>query len=542
MKNTEIFQTACIVSNNDSHILWKSLKRYKAILMLLIMSIAVSLVACGRNTETPPETNPPSLTNGTGPRPENGTTTEDDTSVYGAESISNAHQIDRTQFYGETLTIYAVSRYSNNISAIADEYMRLNPGITIEIISFGGNLTRAIQETSIALGDIAAHVQAPHVTPPVLIESALVSPHDVHHFVNWTPFIDSTPNFNDNNFFMNVIDAMTVDSYLYEFPLAFSFSMVAANHTIPGLTQSMEAYEDGITMYRLLGLMNIFNTTGYHHEMLSQPMFFLHNFDIGHGFNYLQDSFDLETGVANFNNQRFIDFLNSAHDATYPDKVFGADYAPSLSDMMSPDWAFVIWRYFFYYIRVKDNHVIRTLGANDPIDPSNFFSGATPIVSDQGNLIITPATAYVLNSVATPTQQALAWDFMQFMASEEGTKAAYRSISSAELGFGMTPARMPMIPINREAARFSARVNWPAADFFCIKAFMLTGTTDSSEAFPRIYNWLDAIGDMPMVLAQTWPDAVRLTLQDFHNGMISAADAAVLIQDLTEFESVRTEE
>jgi len=184
--------------------------------------IIISFVACGRNGETlEAETY---AHEGAGPRP--GNIIAEDDSTINIGQASDVQPIDRTQFYGETLTIYAVSRYSNNIAAIADEYMRQNPGITIEIISFGGNLSRAMQETSIALGDIALPAGAPPVIPPVLIESTLVNPNDTRHFENWIPFIDSTPNFNDNNFFMNVIDAMTVDSYLYEFPLAFSFSII----------------------------------------------------------------------------------------------------------------------------------------------------------------------------------------------------------------------------------------------------------------------------------------------------------------------------
>ena len=127
------------------------------------------------------------------------------------------------------------------------------------------------------------------------------------------------------------------------------------------------------------------------------------------------------------------------------------------------------------------------------------------------------------------------------MASEEGIRAAYRSISSAELGFGMTRTRLPMMHINREAARFSVVANWPATGIFCNLAFMLTGTTYSDEAIPKMYDWLDVIGEMPMVLAHTWPGAVSLILKDFHNGAISATDAAVLIQDLIAFEMAGTE-
>jgi len=515
--------------------------------LLLTMMIVISLAACGRRNESS-ETD--AYTHeGAGPRPGAGIavdTTAGDSHEHDTTQTPDVQLIDRSQFYGETLTIYVLSRYHNNIGAITDEYMRQNSGVTIEVISFGGNLTRAIQETNIAIGEVARPSGAPPPIPPVLIESTLVNLHATHRFVNWAPFIYSTSDFNDYNFFMNVIEAMMVEDYLNEFPVAFSFSMVAANHSIPGLAEALEMY-DGITMYRLLGLMRNFNITGYHPYpgVSHQRMYLWHNFDVGYGFEYLQDIFDSEDGTAEFNNQRFIDFLNHAYEVTYPDKVFGEDYAPPLHILRSPDWALVNWRYFFLKINTSDSHNIMPFFGDNP---RNFvyafshlmFSGLTPIVSDYGDLIITNTSSYVLYTGATPIQQALAWDFMQFMASEEGARAASRRISSAAQGSAMARERLPMMNINRDAAHFSVRANWPAPDNFCNFAFVLTGTTYSEEAIPILDDWINDIGDMPMILAQTWPDAARLILQDFHNGAITAADAALIIQSLIEFEIAGT--
>jgi len=541
MKNIEIIQTTMI---GISYSL-KALKQRPAILLLLLMIIALGLPACGRRGESP-EADYSYSHEGSGPRPEG--TYAGDANISGTGPEADVQSIDRSQFYGETLTIYTQSRDSNNITAIANEFMRLNPGVTIDIISFGGNLERAIRETSIALGEVVLPADAPPVTPPVLIESALVNPRSTHHFVNWLPFIYPTPDFNNYNFFMNVIDAMTLDGYLYKFPITFSFNMIAANHTIPGLIQAMGAYEDGISMYQILGLMRSLNTTGYHHEETDQPMYLWHNFDAGHGFEFLQDSFDSETGIPEFNNQRFIDFLDHAHEATHPGKVFGEDYAPPPHVIASPDWTFAMWRYFFSNIDVSDNIEVTAFFTGFPrhdviLGTFLYFTGATPIVSERGELIITPTASYVLYAGTSLVQQALAWDFMQFMASEEGARAASWSLNSMELGFGMTRERLPMMNINRDAARFSVYNNSPTPGIFCTLTYMLAGAGDdsdetvtTSEAIQIKYDWMDAIGEMPMVLVQARPDAARYILQDFHNGVISAEEAAMFIQGLIEFE------
>jgi len=528
MKNINILQTVGIDLADTSHDLCKALKQHKATSLLLIVMIVLSLAACSRRSESSDAD--AHTYEGAGPRPE-GTTTGDTNVPHAIPDTGqevDIHLIDRTQFYGETLTIYAVSRFSNNIAVFADEFMRQNPGITIEIITFGHDMTRARRDVNTVLENIAAQ-EAPHVAPPVLIESTLVNTHYTHHFENWGPFIDATPDINNYNFFMNVINAMTLDGYLYEFPITFLYSMVAANNTIPGLVHAMEMYEDGITMYRLLGLMRNFNTTRFHPDVPDQPMYFLHNFDVGYGFEYLHDSFNSETDVSEFNNQRFIDFLNHAREATYPGKVFDEDYAPDFPTMASPDWAFTIWRYFFINVGAMDYHGVMAFRRDDL---RTYFSGATPIVSEQGELIITPAATYVLSTHATTIQQALAWDFIQFLSSEEGARAVYLDIGIL--------LRAPMMHINRETARFIFRADWSTISNFCELTFILTGTTDGDMAIPVMYDWIDTLGNMPMVLAQTWPDAVRLVLQDFHNGAISAADTAVLIQDLIEFEMAGT--
>jgi len=494
------------------------------------MIVVLSLAACGRGSDSN-ETDTYTYAE-TGPRPGD-TTTGDanvpDTIPYTGQE-TDVQLVDRTPFYGETLTIFALSSNSNDITAIANEYMRQNPGVTIEITTFAGNLERARHETSIALGDIALPAGAPPVTPPVLIESVMVNPYDTHHFKNWTPFIDATPSFNDYNFFMNVIDAMTADGYLYEFPLTFLFGLVTANHTIPGMTQAMEMHEGGITMRQLLGLTRNFSTIAYnpidYEEIVS--MYFLHNFDAGYGFDFLRGS--LETGVADFNNQHFIEFLNHAREVTFSGKVFGEDYAPLIPHVRNFA-SLVIWRYFFIDIGANANPGVMTAWR---WGTRQFFSGATPIVSSQGELIITPAASYVLSTRATPTQQDLAWDFMQFMASEEGTQAALRAMTSREQG--NVRERLPLIPINRDAARFTVRADWPATGNLCDVTYMITGTTNRDEAVPIMDRWLDDIGAMPMVLEQTWPDAAHLILEDFHNGAISAAEAAVLIQDIMQIE------
>jgi len=558
MNKAKHLQTTCTHQTNPQYNPRKVQKRHNVVKILLIMMVALSLAACGRRDELP-DTNA-YIYDEVGPRP--GSTSAGDTNTSGdTDQEVDVQLTDRSQFYGETLTIFAQSRTNNNIGIIADEYMRLNPDVTIDVISFGGNLERAIRETSIALGEVMLPADAPPVTPPVLIESALVNPRNTHHFVNWLPFIYTTPDFDNYNFFINVIDAMTVDGYLYEFPITFSFNMVAANHTIPGLVEFMDVYENGITVYRLLELMRNFNTTGYHpySDASHQRMYLWHNFDVGYGFKYLQDSFDSEDSTAEFNNQRFIHFLNHAREATYPDKVFGEIYAPLIQTVRSPDWAFVLWRYFFLNINVSDNHNIMHLFGNEP---RNFiyafapliFSELTPIVSNHGELILTGTSSYVLYSGATLVEQALAWDFMRFMASEEGARAASRSINSTERGFGIMRERLPMMNINRDAARFSVRANWPDPGVFCNFAAILTDTTylgddipftewmDAiiDDAIPLMDDWMDTIGDMPMVLLQARPDAALFILQDFHNGVISAEEAAVFIQGLIEFEMAGT--
>jgi len=497
----------------------------KAALLLLIMIVTLNMIACGRNTQSLDDVS--AQADGTGPRP--GDTTVGGANIPDTGQLEAEQLMDRTHFYGETLTIYALSRYSNNIAAFADEYMRRNPGITVEITTFGSNLSRAIDQTTAALAG---------GTAPVLMEAVMVNTHNTGYFADWLPLINATADFNDYNYFMNVINAASASGYLYAFPLTFSFSIVATNNLVSGLYQAMEMYSDGISMSRLLELARTYNIPGSN-PYTEYPMYLWHNFDVGFGFEYMHGFFDPETRMVDFNNQRFIEFINYARAITYPDKEFGLfedHLVPSLGARSTSSIVFGWWRYLFHYIRICDNH---DLHGNAQLAMEHlYFAGSAPIVSDQGELIITPMETYVLNARATPVEQALAWDFMQFMVSAEGTLAISTHIPPVHHLSGMTiiRGRLPMMSINRETARVVVAVNWPnVTHHFCSMALRLTGNT-GSEVAPSVNARLADIGSMPMVLAQTVPRAVNEVLPNFHYGNITAEEAALLIQGHASFD------
>jgi len=475
--------------------------RTAATILLLTVIIILCFAACGRNNEQT-EADASNQAEGAGPRPGD--------TASGADLIEDEPFFDRDQFYGETLTVSVLSRYRNFIMRFADAFMWQNPGVTVELISFGDNLSRALEETSAGLAS---------GTAPVLMESVLVNSRHTHYFEDWLRFIDTTPDFNNDNYFMNVFDAAILNDSLYEFPLTFTFGMVAANRTIPGLTQTMEMYGDGITMSQLMELRNLMHFTG-------NPMYLWYNFDVNHGlWGYLQNFFNLETRMVDFNNQRFIDFISYAREATRPDMMFD-----SFNDLFHGTPSSVHWMgainveceeecsqsFLFRYMAMNRNYDFA--GQIDDV----LFTGATPIVSDQGDLIITPMRTHVLNAGATPVQQALAWDFMQFLVSAEG----HRIVE----GMGL-----PMLSVNRETARFTVERNWPSWDARHSSIGIRISGTTGNEAIQNTIERLIALGDMPMILAQTLPYYAYGTLRDFHYGAVSAEETAQLIQEQVEF-------
>ena len=410
---------------------------------------------------------------------------------------------DRTLFVGETLTIAEMFN-TRELRFVANKYMRENPGVTIEVIDYFGDYERdghllEVQKL------IASQLMAG--SGPVLIEAALadyLDPRSATFFCDWYPVMAADPGFGEEDWFMNVFHAVSVNGRLTAFPIHFIYSFIAANSTIPGLPEAM-AGKDGITMSEMMEL---------HREMQGETAYsFEPFFDLTWIRELYIDSFiNLETGWVDINNERFIELI------TYAERITDRDISGSIHSSgyqrTEASWS---ERYFFYITNpIQYQHLV-------DFEESLLFSGNTPLVNDLGELVMYPTQGYILSVNATPTEQALAWDFLKFMMEPDNYQISY---------YGS------MQPTNRNILRFTVEEKLPSD--IRDNNWRLTGT--ANEAAEDLIAKMTAFGEMPMHNMRSLPDAIigmpagvfPEAMRQFQDGLVSAEQTALNLQNQVE--------
>jgi len=413
---------------------------------------------------------------------------------------------DRSQFYGQTLTIVVINDFF--MRTYARLYERDNPGVTIEVINlWEGDFARTRDR---GREIIATQMMAGQA--PTLIDSQLIDyfhPQVSANLVNLFEFMDADPTFNSDNYFANVFNAVAVEGRLVSLPIAFEYQIVAANTTIPGLEEALAGYPS----VTLSDLINI------HSDISDERDFYIDwNFDVHLGArNYIDTFFDFGTRWADFDNQEFVDLINWARDNTNPNMRFGRN---ALTNIINPAqelefserYPFMVyWPYLFQYMLPFEE------------DHGPLFRGAVPLVNEHEELIITVSSELSLNANTTPLEQALAWDFMRFKLDlpavdvPGGVAALMQPVARATLDEGLGAA------VSREIGYFySHNFGWS-----------LIGTRQ--EATPHVLEQVEIFGNMPMASRRYAPfiieNFIRDTLEQFHDGLLTAEQTAAIIQD-----------
>jgi len=468
--------------------------------ILLTLIIFIFLASCGRSNG-PLEYGTSIQAEGAGPRPGGSLPGTDED--YETDMILDVPYLDYSdnQFHGQTLTISVLGDWF--IAPHVAAYMRENPGIMINVTDFGADWERAREYTNI-------HLMAG--IAPDLIDANFLdfnNPRITPYLADWFPIMNACLNFNEDDFFMNVFHAAAVNGQLYAFPLIFSFEMITANSTIPGITEALMWYDDGITASQLINLKRVSDSiTGKYMAPDSNAgtwmRYYFHNF------------FDFGSRRVDFNNQRFIDFINHAREVTNPESDF---YQGSFNALVQPSQELQMSeRYFFQSIGQEPR-----LQYFVEFDEDFLFTNPTPIVSDHGELIIHPWITFVLNAETTTENQALAWDFMHFMS------------GATRVATNTHPDWLPLMPLNRSALRYSIEMRIPIL-LSRISVWFLGrqpyGT--ESEAIESVIDMITALGDMPMIATTTVPHSVSVIMgeeiSNFHHGIITAEEAAENLQ------------
>ena len=419
--------------------------------------------------------------------------------VADAQTPANEPENDTSQpaassdFAGQTLSI-SIS-WSHTIEQFAELYMEANPGVNILVHNFDTDWERFMEQIPIQL--MAG-------TADDLIDTMAIDrmdPSTTALLADWFPIMRAAPNFNEDNYFMNMLDAVSKDGRLFIFPIHFSFDMISANNRIPGLAEAFRGL-DTISSKDMQAMYRAFAT---------DDQFFLHeNHDAMTSTIWAIDSFlDFENQTSYFNTPEFIEFITEAKYMTNPEKMFFGGtgswtwHPPEVLEEQSQK----------YYFRQS---IPQSFQFMLPFEEALPFSGHVPFTNAQGQLWVTPFFSYALNGRSSPEVQALAWDFLQFMQDPTHFEGEHWM-------YAMVPVYRPLLHSLLQW-ELPGRINFFEEE----DGWRLVGNQD--QAIAGVIAEFDKILQLPMADTLLANNAVSGIISEvmhkFNDGLLNAEQAA----------------
>jgi len=414
--------------------------------------------------------------------------------------------------YGETLTVAVLGP---RFERIAGEFELRNPGVTIELIEF--------EHLDVGREQIAMEIMAGNV--PTLTLGDFV---DYHHpltaqyFADWLPIMHSNPNFDENDWFMNVFYALARDGRLMGFPMSYDMSVgnsfYVANSTVPGLAEEF-AGRQGISTNELMEIYErISATTGTNMHMER-------SFDV---LQAVEDNigrfFDFETRRVQFGSREFIDFIAHAREITSPRRNFGTMQFFNFGEIGNREVTLALsHQYMFRRITISD---MDNFGA---FEGDLVFVNPLAYTNDRGELLISPDMTWALSASASHAQQALALELLRFAI----VPPVYREED-------IVRHRLLVSSTSASPARGHARSTFEHSFTWATSAFHFTQGWRYADggwhvAIDALVAYAEAASEMPMHDTRYAPefvrDALRQILHEFHDGLITAEQAANDLQN-----------
>jgi multiple sugar transport system substrate-binding protein len=288
------------------------------------------------------------------------------------------------------LSISVVYNHPSNIKEFAWLYMEENPEVTIKINDYEYDYFRYQQQTLTSL--MAGSADDIFESYPINYKD----PKIVRYLADFRQFMNSQGEYNTDDRYMNVYDALSYNNKLYAYPISITFYMVAANKTISDSFSDAFSDYESISIFDMLNIAKTFKT--------DKTYYVMYDTDFSVLFYYVFNSFiDFDKRVCDFNNPKFIDFLDTAKRYTRTDVIYTQLNEPPLYSQELEESAGLL----YYFYRLSQHKYLFDYEEN------TTYANPKPFVNNKKELIITPSVAFSIN--ASSNNKELAWDFIKFM-------------------------------------------------------------------------------------------------------------------------------
>jgi len=393
------------------------------------------------------------------------------------------------------LTIAVYDDYYK-LDLVIDRFTALHPDVSVEVDNYHGDEEKyKLQVTTQLLAGKAPDIMDAWLSAEEkLSDSGLLA--DIY------PLLRNDPAFHENEYFMNVIDAMAYKGKLIVFPVSWSYRMIGVNNMFSGeLVERFSGYET-ISYRQLFDLYNSLEDKSGRN--LSG------NIDIITAVaENINDYIDSANKKCYFNTPEFIEFITGAKNCTPSRKAADGELG----------WWFGPKIYRADQEQYAKQYCFAEAPSNIPFFDfpcleKEVFTYYIPLVSAQGKIFQMVGRRYCINGASK--NQGLAWEFIKFLTTPEANEYIYQ----------------PSFSVNRELYRTSVSANIVEFidDWRKIAGNTIVG--DTEEIVGQVMAKLAPYNDMPMENNQFWHfDIIRDLLTSYYNGFITAEQAASELQN-----------
>jgi ABC-type glycerol-3-phosphate transport system substrate-binding protein len=330
--------------------------------------------------------------------------------------------------------------------------------------------------------------------------------------VDLLPLMQNDPDFNEDNFFMNVINAFEYRGGLYAFPISFDYTMVGINtFNLPEMNSRNSAQI--IERFKQLETIS-------HRQMLDLYMGLEDRDGLyvrlgANAFDYiiitLSNFIDFENNTANFYNDEFIRSLNDWKEVTDPQLIAGGSFPIGMNFTG-------VHREGQIERASRNLFSIYGMGLSYdiffPHAEQELFTHYIPLATENGEIIVRSGRMFFINSASDNVE--LAWEFLKFLATD---------MSGFPSG----------IPTNRDAFRNTIAQPISNAVGVWTREERLFDVGDIDELTESIYERVSVLNEMPMRYStEYWGShsvMIREIITSFYHGVLTAEQAALELQN-----------
>ena len=314
------------------------------------------------------------------------------------------------------------------------------------------------------------------------------------------------PDFNKDDYFMNVFYGMKYNGGLYAFPTEFGYDVVGVNNMFSDELVEMFRQYDTISYRQLLDLFLGLPDNGGH--FLGFNMDVLNIADA----NFI-DFIDLENNTANFDSDEFIGLIEDAKAATNPQKAMDGELGLRLCGGVIPKARLVEHSYNYLFF-LAGSHSLQVFF---PHLREEVFTHFIPLTTSNGEIMTHSNHQFLINAASENID--LAWEFLKFLTTDEVLNS---NISGN-------------IPVKREMVRVSIPPKVENA-FNFIATFETAPSESVADISEYVIAILDRYNEMPMRDSQNIHDRRLLGILteiiiEFYHDFLTAEQAATELQN-----------